>query len=248
MSRAWVENVNGAVWLVAITVLLVSCWNRNDIPHRVAPRAELAQPPAQAPTARQPFSVDYAGVRYDVDPVYEYDLYGMVVSMRRHDGRSLMHRRANDYLNVADFCVVWGGNLSSRILSKLRVWNGIFSCNIEIRDAEAQAGFRDDQVSNNHLLSNDGRIRKKIAGVKVGDQVRVKGWLAHYGAAGNPKRGTSTTRTDTGDRACETIFVDRFDVLDSPFHPWRSAMYLSLTVAVLSLIIHFFLLPVRAPR
>ena len=93
-----------------------------------------------------------------------------------------------------------------------------------------------------------GGSEKKIAGVKVGDQVRVKGWLAHYGATGNPKRGTSTTRTDTGDRACETIFVDRFDVLDSPFHPWRSAMYLSLTVAVLSLIIHFFLLPVRAPR
>ena len=88
-------------------------------------------------------------------------------------------------------------------------------------------------MSNNHLISPDDVIRRQVAGVKVGDQVHVRGWLASYGTGGN-RRGTSTTREDTGDGACETIFVNDFEIVAPAFGAWRVSLYVSL-----ALVVHF---------
>ena len=51
---------------------------------------------------------------YRIDPLYTYDLHGLVVS--RHDSTSwtdYLHRESNDHLNVVDLCVIWGRNAIS---------------------------------------------------------------------------------------------------------------------------------------
>ena len=144
-------------------------------------------------------------------PEYEYELYGMIVSYRHHDGNSRMHRRAGDHLNMLDVCVVWGETAASRHLHKIDFWNGIFTCNVKTRDQQAWDSFDMYQLSNNHLISDQEHIRDRVTGIRIGDQIRVRGWLSSYtGPAGT--RGTSTTRRDTGDGACETIYVDQFDI------------------------------------
>jgi hypothetical protein len=173
-----------------------------------------------------------------VEPQYEYELYGMVVSYRQHDGQSRMHRAANDHLNVADLCVVWGDTASSPYLDKIRFWNGIFTCNFQTRDANAWASIKPAQISNNHLISADDFVRERIADVEIGDQIRLHGWLSSYGTGG-AKRGTSITRTDTGDGACETIYLDDFEILEPTRNPWRTALWASLTVLLLSVVVHF---------
>jgi hypothetical protein len=162
----------------------------------------------------------------------------MVVSYRQHDGESLMHRRANDHLNVADLCVVWSDTAFSPTLSKIDFWNGIFTCNFSTRDSDAWSHLKLDQVSNNHLISADEGVRARIADVRIGDQVHIRGWLASYGS-GAAKRGTSTTREDTGDGACETIFVDDFEVLERAHGAWRTLLYVSLAALAIALTIHF---------
>jgi hypothetical protein len=161
----------------------------------------------------------------------------MVVSYRQHNGDN-MHRRANDHLNMADLCVVWGNTAASPHLSDISFWNGIFTCNFETQSRTAWESIRPQQVANNHLLSADDVIRGQVAQVKIGDQVHIRGWLASYGSGGN-KRGTSTTREDTGDGACETIFVNDFEIVAPAFGPWRVALYVSLVMVVLSAVIHF---------
>jgi hypothetical protein len=72
-------------------------------------------------------------------------------------------------------------------------------------------------MANNHLLSDDDHLRERIAGVRVGDQIEFEGYLARYSNDSGFERGTSITRTDTGNGACETVYVTRFRVLrDSP--------------------------------
>ena len=126
----------------------------------------------------------YAGVEYRVEPLYDYELYGLVVSYRQHDGESSMHRWSNDHLNVADVCVVWSDTAFSPTLAELDFWNGIFTCNVQTRDSVAWANFKMNQLSNNHLISADPFIRDRVAEIRVGDQIRVKGSLARYGAVG----------------------------------------------------------------
>ena len=233
-----VRSLNKFVLCASALLLLVSFWERDALPGGIAFRPELTHEPVQKPTAKKPFTVDYAGVRYAVEPQFEYELYGMVVSYRQHDGKSFMHRMSNDHLNMADLCVVWSDTAFSPTLHKVKFWNGIFTCNYHTSDNEAWAAFKQNQVSNNHLISADPLIRGRVGEVHIGDQVRIRGWLSRYGS-GAGMRGTSTTRDDTGDGACETIFVADFAIVAPASSGWRLAMYLSLAVLAVALAVHF---------
>ena len=233
------RRINAIVLGAGALVLAAGFWHRNDLPGATKVAPQLAHAPIQRAVDRAPLAVDYPNVRYTVEPLYEYDLYGLVVSLRQHDGTSRMHRLANDHLNVADLCVVWGDNAVNERLGEIRFWNGIFTCNFETRDSAAWQSFKTNQVSNNHLITADAAIRERVAAVGIGDQVHIHGWLSAYGSAGHGKRGTSTTREDTGDGACETIFVDRFEIVAKGFGAWRAATYAALAVVLTAVIVHF---------
>ena len=101
-------KISSIVILTSLIWLLVSFWNRNDLPGDIEFVPQLADEPSQTSTREQPFEANYKGVNYLVEPEFEYDLHGMVVSFRHHDGNSRMHFLANDHLNMLDVCVVWG--------------------------------------------------------------------------------------------------------------------------------------------
>jgi len=223
--------------------LLVSFWNRNEIPGSIDYVAAIADDPRQTRTARQSFDASWDGKDYLVEPEYDYDLVGMIVSYRHHDNNSRMHRLADDHLNMLDVCVVWGNNAGGAQLDKIDFWNGIFTCNIKTRNQEAWDSFDMNQLSNNHLISDNEDIRDRVRKVKIGDQVRIRGVLAAYESPGG-RRGTSTVRTDTGDGACETIYVDQFEIVRPATSPWRISMYVSLAILIAGLL-RFFSRPFR---
>jgi hypothetical protein len=232
------RNLNNVVLAVGALLAIAGFWQRDDLPKNLALRPEIEGAPSQTPTEQTPFAVPYAGVSYRVEPQFAYDLYGLVVSYRLHDGNSTMHRRANDHLNVADVCVVWSKTAFSPTLRKISFWNGDFTCNFETRDNEAWARFATNEVSNNHLLSADERIRARIGDVHIGDQIHVRGLLARYASPGGT-RGTSTTRDDEGNGACETILVEDFEVVEHAHNPWRLVLYGALAALAVGLVVHF---------
>ncbi len=219
--------------------LLVSFWHRNDLPQNIDYIPELLNEPRQTSTRKSSFDASYNGVEYRIQPEYEYDLYGMIVSYRHHDGESRMHRATNDHLNMLDVCVIWGDNTVNRRLHKIDFWSGIFTCNFQTRDQEAWESFDIYQISNNHLISDDESIRERVRDIHIGDQIRVRGYLASYGSEKGRMRGTSTTRLDAGDGACETLYVERFEIVEPATSFWRMSMYLSLAFFSLGLVVHF---------
>ena len=94
-------------------------------------------------------------------------------------------------------------------------------------------------MSNNHLITDDDYIRNRIEEVGIGDQVRLKGWLSSYKNNQGGERGTSITREDQGNGACETIYVKEFDILDEYNNAWRKLMYFSLALFLFSLVWYF---------
>jgi hypothetical protein len=235
------------VIVVSALVLLVSFFNRNDLPRSIDYVPEIANEPQQKKARKRPFDVTYENVKYNIAPEYEYDIVGMIVSYRHHDDNSRMHQLSNDHLNMLDVCVVWGDNTQGAQLHKLKFWNGIFTCNVQTRDQVAWDSFDMYQLSNNHLISDDDFVRKQVQKIRIGDQIRVRGYLTSYGSPGIPPRGTSTTRLDTGDGACETIYVERFEILRSATSIWRNAMYGSTATLAFGLFL-FFRSPVRVRK
>lgn len=224
--------MTGFIWL------LVSFWNRNALPGQIDYVPEIADEPEQTRTTEQPFYATVNDVQYFVEPEYAYDLTGMVVSYRRHEGNSRMHMLANDHINMMDVCVVWGDNTVSD-LYEIDFWNGLFTCNVFTRDMDAWESFDMDQLSNNHLISDDDFIRKQVRKIQIGDQIRFRGYLASYSNNMGGGRGTSTTRTDTGDGACETVYVEYFRIVEPATSLWRISMWMSLVLLLAGLFIHF---------
>ena len=231
-------RANNILIVASFVWLLVSFWNRNALPGAIDYVAEIENEPRQTPTNERPFHATVNDVEYLVEPEYAYELTGMVVSYRRHEGNSRMHMLANDHINMIDVCVVWGDNTRSD-LHAIDFWNGIFTCNVFTRDMAAWDSFDMNQLSNNHLISDDEFTRKQVRKIRVGDQVRFRGYLASYSNDSGSKRGTSTTRTDTGDGACETVYVEDFRIVEPATSGWRISMWTSLALLLLGLVVHF---------
>jgi hypothetical protein len=221
------KTLNTLVFYTALALFLVSCWHRNEFPDDMSLDDGVLRAPAQTRVEAGPFSVTTNGTEYRIEPRFRYDLYGVVVSYGHHDGNYSLHRLWNDHINIADLCVVWGGNADNVDLNRFSFWNGKFTCNYSTRDSAAWERFRENQISNNHLITGDERLRDRIADVRIGDQVRVRGWLANYSNADGFRRGTSTTRDDRGNGACETIYVEDFRILGSMDNGWRALMALT---------------------
>ena len=233
------QHANNVLIIASFAWLLIAFWNRNDLPGNVDYVAGAQNEPLQTRTSESPFDVAFNGVNYHVEPEYDYDITGMIVSYRHHDNNSRMHRLSNDHLNMLDVCVVWGDNTTGAQLDELTFWNGIFTCNVQTRNQAAWDSFDMNQLSNNHLLSADERIRDQVRKIRIGDQIRVRGKLAGYSSPGVGKRGTSTTRTDTGDGACETIYVERFEIVRAATSYWRISMWTALALLLIGLTLHF---------
>ena len=75
-----------------------------------------------------------------------------------------------------------------------------------------------------------------------GDQIYLKGYLATYSQPGGGLRGTSISRTDTGNGACETIYVEEFEFLKKSNRFWRFLFTLStlLVAACIIFMVIFF--------
>jgi hypothetical protein len=232
-------RLNTVVIIVSAVVLAIAAWKRNALPSGIDVDAAVLEDPDQTMSSEPPFEVEFNGVSYRVEPQFRYALNGLVVSYRQHEGLSRMHRRANDHLNMLDVCVVWGGNVDPELLRHFDFWNGIFTCNVKTRSTAAWQAFDMTELSNSHLVSDDPFIRQQAGKLRVGDQVRIEGWLSSYGTSESTMRRTSTTRDDTGNGACETIYVAGIEILKRPRSAWRIAMWVALVSLAISLAVHF---------
>ena len=215
-------------------LLILSFWNRNTWPDELPLADALASEPQQTPINQTLQSVTYNDLTFLVQPRFRYELSGLVVSKRVHeaDYKGSLHGLSEDYLNVADLCVVWGESANPEILQHFKFSNGQFTCNYQTHNDQAWQAFNHEQLSNNHVLASNESVRKILSEADIGDQIVLSGYLADYT---NPKgnlRKTSTSRTDTGNGACETIWVEDASIIGTMISPWRISLWTSLIVFV----------------
>lgn len=227
-----IKTLNKWIFYTSLATLIPAYMFRNSFPEPAERHYPALTTPSQSQSSEPAFRTTYASVNYSVTPRYDYELTGVVVSRAFHNAKFGLHRKWNDHLNVADLCVVWGDNVGTLDLNAFDFWNGQFTCNFSTDSNQTWKTFKPDELSNNHLLTDDDAIREKIQAVKIGDLVHLQGWLSLYANDQGFSRDTSTTRKDSGNGACETIFIRRFEVFDSMENRWRTAYSVSLFSAI----------------
>ncbi|MFT0213683.1 hypothetical protein VQ643_13930 [Pseudomonas sp. F1_0610] len=224
--------------LIASSIILVALLLSLFIPRPMpnTPTARMKQEPIQLPTGATQFIAQTQRTNYYVKPLYQYELNGLVVSMSK-PREHYMADIDNDFKAV-DLCVVFGDNLINNLYRSLTFRNGDFTCFISTDDYSIWRQFNMEHISNNHLITNDPAMVKRLRNIKIGDQVTIKGYLAEYGFEnGRLIRGSSTVRNDTGNGACETIFVQHLHVEKAP-----TDYRLGLRIGLILLLIVLFIL------
>ena len=241
------HTLNGLLFAASLFMVAGGLWFRDRLPPVPSILAASLPEPVQVAQRRAPFTVASGGIDYTVAPLHTYELRGLVVS--HHDTSvwwNPTHRSWwKDHLNVADLCVVWGENLRGGVYRDLAYTSGSFTCYVASRDMETWNRFDQTGFSNNHLLTADPVVAKLLRSVRPGDQVAVRGWLAEYGHdSGMPfRRGTSVRRDDSGNGACETIWVEEARVTRRANAGWRAALTLGWIGVLLSLVMWIVLPP-----
>jgi hypothetical protein len=181
-------------------------------------------------------------------PVASYDIKGLVVS--EHDSKTwwdYVHKASGDFINTNDVCVVWGADAVSGIYREMSFSNSEWSCDFSYPKGPDANLFQADGLSTNHLLTERPVTARALRNVRVGDQIRIKGYLVNYA---NSKRApeqyriSSTTRTDTGDGACEIIYVTDLTILSAATRLW-SVLRVFCFLALAACAVIWLILPYR---
>ncbi|HAZ91627.1 MAG TPA: hypothetical protein DCX21_06600 [Eubacterium sp.] len=157
-----------------------------------------------------------AGYDINILFLYEYDIDALVVSTKRYKGSSLA-----DKIAPVDLALAWGSAAAYNTECNIKWSQSGRWYYWECRDSSAftKAGGEDGinkHSSNHHLIPATSDVEKKIKAVKIGDRVHIKGYLVNVNAS--DKSGhvfdwyTSISRDDTGDGACEVVYVKEIEV------------------------------------
>ena len=86
-------------------------------------------------------------------------------------------------------------------------------------------------------------IAKVLKGARVGDQIHVRGYLAEYSHHQGFAffRGTSTTRKDTGNGACETVYATEAEIIRPGNRGWRIAYWVAAWTLIASILVWLYL-------
>ncbi len=235
--------------MLSSVVFLYSYFTKDILPQSDYYDLSQLNEPTQTPVNMDDFSVEVNDQNYIITPKFDYTLEGVIVSY--HDADAFIdishHDKWKDFINLRDLCVIWGDNVSTGVYKNMGFSNDSWTCWASWPDRETGRIFSMTQLSNNHILSHDKAINRALMQSKPGDHIRLSGYLAQYSNPGNGfKRGTSTNRQDTGNGACETIYLTEFEIIKQANPFIRQVYEISKWLLILSLvayIITFFKSP-----
>lgn len=159
------------------------------------------------------------GVNVALNLVANYQIMGRVVDVERYNNSGKISDEYSmlNSLSQIDLGISWNDMAISKNNNKV-TW-------ISKGDRHLQAIYKDrrwvdemgglDKInqswSNNHLIPSNNIVAEDINKIKVGDFVKIEGYLVNLmcelTAVKYIKYYTSMTRTDTGSGACEVIYV-----------------------------------------
>lgn len=184
--------------------------------------SSLDDAPIQKPVGGLKETGEYKGRPISISYKYYYDIRGVVTSVHDYWGFS-----DYDSLVPRDVCIAWGSLKDLYLDGKAEFYQQDRYCIGRVvgggeLDAAEVFTFRNSfgqtqtsvsSVSNNHLIASTASIRDQIFGLRAGDKVRITGYLIDA-AYGSIELSSSTTRSDTGNGACEIIYVTGVEKLN----------------------------------
>lgn len=173
--------------------------------------------PVQTSCSNTSSTINVDGVNVTMTKVAKYKIIGRVESIGYH----FSFTDVSEKLSTRDFLLSFGEMALDKNSERISYGSagrfGSWYCNSqEFYKEYGDFDVIKRQVSNNHLVPASKEIKEVIESVKIGNVIEIEGYLAKYNWAIENRKytwGTSTSRTDDGDGACENIYVEKIRIL-----------------------------------
>jgi hypothetical protein len=214
-SRGRIKNLLKVILIASLALFIFLSFFRPPLPSKEMVRKEiLDNDPLQKPLAKKEEVIKIGGYDYKLEYLDSYEIWGLVVSgYNTSDWLDVFHKA--DPGNIQDICVVWGKNIATDAYKKVRYKSGEYTCYYSWKSSAPE--FYGAYLANNHLIPKDKYVTSQIRKAAIGDQIHIKGYLVNYSVSKDGQqiftRRTSTIRDDTGNGACEIIYVTDLEIL-----------------------------------
>lgn len=186
--------------LLAIVLGIVGYWSKRPIER--PPGVLAAAAPQQSTSDGAAFRLGNA----QITPRALYDITARILSVERY------RVDAGSALAPIDLAVGWSKMSDSAVLNHFRVTQGARFFTIypdsDAIDLHEALLF----TSNMHLVPATARVRDQLLRARVGNIVHLRGSLVDVNRDDGFTWHTSLTREDTGDGACELMWVEAVEL------------------------------------
>jgi hypothetical protein len=192
--------------LIAAAALVLILYVYEDTGHRTYPPGVLApREPSQTLLAAGP---TWQQSKYRYTARAEFSMRARVLSTERYwfDGASAV--------SPIDFAVGWGRMSDQAVIDQLgfgqtqrwyRYWPKGRQFPIPLQEMVSSS-------ANMHMIPAGEAILKLLRSVRAGDLISLDGYLVQVSSEDGWRWNTSLTRTDTGNGACEIVWVRRLAI------------------------------------
>ncbi|HSI22384.1 MAG TPA: hypothetical protein VK959_05115 [Methylophilaceae bacterium] len=143
---------------------------------------------------------------YRVEPLAKYTLEARVLGTERYR----LGREAD--ISPVDFALGWGAMSDTTVLEEIDIsqsgrfyfWR-VDEFPIPREEIEAHS-------ANTHMIPADAAVARRLKEVRPGQIVRLRGYLVAISADDGWQWRSSLSRTDTGNGACELMWVESVEI------------------------------------
>ncbi|MCC7175025.1 MAG: hypothetical protein IT159_07495 [Bryobacterales bacterium] len=191
-----------AIFVVAVALIV---YLYEDSAHSTYPPGILA--PEEPSQLNLSGGVPWRQGKFLYTPRAEFSMRARVLSTKRYwfDGASAV--------SPVDFAVGWGPMSDQAVIDQIGCAQTQRSCRYwpKGRQFPLSAGEIASHSANMHMIPADKEIGKALRDVRRGDLISLGGYLVSVSGENGWKWDTSLSRTDSGNGACEIVWVKRLE-------------------------------------
>lgn len=143
---------------------------------------------------------------FEIMPLATFSVKARVLAAKSyHTGREAE-------LSPIDFALGWGRMSDEAVLRQIDISQGNRFYFWHVDAFPIPREEIETHSANMHMIPADRRVEKALKSVRVGQIVKLNGYLVEAKATDGWRWKSSLTRTDTGNGACEVMLVKSIDV------------------------------------
>ena len=189
-----------------ILVLLAAWWAMAGREVRHGPGAVAAADPVQTTLRRGGEKFAYKK-NYVITPLAEFAAHARVLSRKRYRWDS------SSGVSPIDLALGWGPMSDEKNLDPLSIRQYGRWYHWSARDVPIPRDVIESHSANMHMIPADKAVARRLNRLRRGDVIALSGYLVRVTGPNGFRWESSLSRTDTGAKACEIVYVERLRVV-----------------------------------